>query len=427
MTAKLTMIISLIISLASAYCTVVGMGNVFVSAVGVTMFIASVIELGRVILLYDLHHYWDKLKLYQKIPGLGMLLITTCLSAMGVFGFLSNAHSHRMQEVIPIQMEIDSKQQEIQLLEKAININNIQLNQYNSNAINKYTEMGYVTKAVNLQKEQQKATNLLYDDNRIKQEQINKINKEILDLQLQAEKTSPTIAHLKYYAKLFNVDDETAIIIFIVMIMTVFDTLAMYLMITSDWISKLESKSSNKLDNEIIENNTENNAENNIDIQIDYNQIIDNINKEIRNNFDNIKIPKNNNEEIINYLKQNTDYQLENINNTLNLNNKNILNKLNEEFIKIRNNMNDDNLIEKLNQIENNVKQIYVDNQNFLEQKNHKNIDNDLQKMIDLINEDSSHLNKSSVKNYIIENNMLDDLKKYFCNNKKIMLILNKL
>ena len=425
MTAKLTMIISLIISLASAYCTVVGMGNVFVSAVGVTMFIASVIELGRVILLYDLHHYWDKLKLYQKIPGLCMLLITTCLSAMGVFGFLSNAHSHRMQEVIPIQMEIDSKQQEIQLLEKAININNIQLNQYNSNAINKYTEMGYVTKAVNLQKEQQKATNLLYDDNRIKQEQINKINKEILDLQLQAEKTSPTIAHLKYYAKLFNVDDETAIIIFIVMIMTVFDTLAMYLMITSDWIAKFEKPIIHKEDNqELIHKEDNQNISN---IQIDYQPIIDNINKEIKNNLENIKFPESNNENIINYLKQNTNYQLENINNTLNLNNKNILNKLNEEFIKIRNNMNDDNLIEKLNQIENNVKQIYVDNQNFLEQKINKNIDNDLQKMIDLINEDSSHLNKSSVKNYIIENNMLDDLKKYFCNNKKIMLILNKL
>ena len=40
--------------------------------------------------------------------------------------------------------------------------------------------MGYVTKAVNLQKEQQKVTNKLYDDNRSKQQEITKLNQEIL-------------------------------------------------------------------------------------------------------------------------------------------------------------------------------------------------------------------------------------------------------
>ena len=54
----LTMFVSLLISLVSGYCTVVGMGKVFVSAASVTMFIASVIEIGRVILLYDIHHYF---------------------------------------------------------------------------------------------------------------------------------------------------------------------------------------------------------------------------------------------------------------------------------------------------------------------------------------------------------------------------------
>ena len=49
--AIITMIVSLLISIVSGYCTVVGMGKVFVSATAVTMFIASVIELGRVVLI----------------------------------------------------------------------------------------------------------------------------------------------------------------------------------------------------------------------------------------------------------------------------------------------------------------------------------------------------------------------------------------
>lgn len=238
--ALLTMIISLLISLVSGYCTVVGMGKVFASAATITMGIATVIEIGRVILLYDLHHFWDKLKLFQKIPGILMLLIAMTLSAMGVYGFFANAHSQRTQQVIPIELEIKQKQQEINILNDAIKVNNEQLKQFDGKAFDKYTEMGYVTKAVNLQKEQQVVTNKLYDDNRKIQQEITKLNQEILKLELDVEQKAPTLAHIKYYAKLFNVDDETAIIIFIVMIMLVFDTLAMYLMITSDWIFKLE-------------------------------------------------------------------------------------------------------------------------------------------------------------------------------------------
>ena len=65
LTGFITMLISLTISLVSGFCTVVGMGKVFTSAAVVTMFIAAVIEIGRVVLLYDLHHYWNKLK-YKK-------------------------------------------------------------------------------------------------------------------------------------------------------------------------------------------------------------------------------------------------------------------------------------------------------------------------------------------------------------------------
>ena len=118
----ITMLVSLIISIVSGYCTVVGMGKVFASAVYVTMFIATVIEMGRVVLIYDLHHYWDKMKFHQKVPGVLMLLIAIILSAMGIFGFMSNAHTQRTQEVVPIELEIKQKQSEIKVLNTLKNI-----------------------------------------------------------------------------------------------------------------------------------------------------------------------------------------------------------------------------------------------------------------------------------------------------------------
>lgn len=412
--ALITMIVSLLISIVSGYCTVVGMGNVFVSAASVTMFIASVIELGRVVLIYDLHHYWDKMKLYQKIPGVCMLLVAITLSAMGIFGFMSNAHSQRTQEIIPIEMEIKQKQTEIKILNDAILINNQQLNQFNNKALDKYTEMGYVTKAVNLQKEQQKITDKLYDDNRQKQNEITKLNQEILNLQLTAEQKAPTLAHLKYYAKLFNVDNDTAIIIFIVMIMTVFDTLAMYLMITSDWISKLDDEI------KIINNNQINYDTNELNkIETKLNQLLDMKPIEKINNNQDIDFSP-----VFNAIKQDSDYQIDSLKKVVNENSKITINKLNEEFIKLQNNLKDNTLIDKLTTIEENLKEV----QNKSNKIEVNNIDEQLDNLINSINDNDSIIGTNSFKKYILDNPLvLDYLKDYFKNDKKVLTKLNKL
>lgn len=412
--ALITMIVSLLISIVSGYCTVVGMGNVFISAASVTMFIASVIELGRVVLIYDLHHYWDKMKLYQKIPGVCMLLVAITLSAMGIFGFMSNAHSQRTQEIIPIEMEIKQKQTEIKILNDAILINNQQLNQFNNKALDKYTEMGYVTKAVNLQKEQQKITDKLYDDNRQKQNEITKLNQEILNLQLTAEQKAPTLAHLKYYAKLFNVDNDTAIIIFIVMIMTVFDTLAMYLMITSDWISKLDDEIKIINNNQINYNTNELNK-----IETKLNQLLDMKPIEKINNNQDIDFSP-----VFNAIKQDSDYQIDSLKKVVNENSKITINKLNEEFIKLQNNLKDNTLIDKLTTIEENLKEV----QNKSNKIEVNNIDEQLDNLINSINDNDSIIGTNSFKKYILDNPLvLDYLKDYFKNDKKVLTKLNKL
>ncbi len=412
--AIITMIVSLLISIVSGYCTVVGMGKVFVSAAAVTMFIASVIELGRVVLIYDLHHYWEQMKLHQKIPGILMLLIAITLSAMGIFGFMSNAHSQRTQEVIPIEMEIKQKQSEIKILNDAIIVNNQQLEQFDGKAFEKYTEMGYVTKAVNLQKEQQKITDKLYDDNRQKQNEITKLNQEILNLQLTAEQKAPTLAHLKYYAKLFNVDNDTAIIIFIVMIMTVFDTLAMYLMITSDWISKLDDEI------KIINNNQINYDTNELNkIETKLNQLLDMKPIEKINNNQDIDFSP-----VFNAIKQDSDYQIDSLKKVVNENSKITINKLNEEFIKLQNNLKDNTLIDKLTTIEENLKEV----QNKSNKIEVNNIDEQLDNLINSINDNDSIIGTNSFKKYILDNPLvLDYLRDYFKNDKKVLTKLNKL
>lgn len=392
LTGFITMLISLTISLVSGFCTVVGMGKVFTSAAVVTMFIAAVIEIGRVVLLYDLHHFWNKLKWFQKLPGLLMLLIAMTLSAMGVYGFFADAHSHRTQEVLPIEMVIQEKESEIKILEDAIKVNEDQLKQFDGKAFNKYTEMGYVTKAVNLQKEQQKVTNKLYDDNRVKQQEITKLKKEILDLHLDAEKKSPSLAHLKYYAKLFKVDDDTAIIIFIVMIMMVFDTLAMYLMITADWINTIDYK---KEDEGIVAKNATVQP-----ITITEKVDLSNIEKELEELKASIKPIE------IKDVKEYDDT------------------KLFEKLDKLQSLINNDDLVKRLTEIEDKINT----------KKYQNNFDNDdendvlLDKVMDSISENENIILTKEFSNFIKEKpSRLKLLKKHFIDNPSVMDKLKQL
>jgi hypothetical protein len=388
-TGLLTMLISLTISLVSGYCTVVGMGKVFASAAAVTMFIATVIEVGRVVLLYDLHHFWHKLRWFQKLPGLMMLLIAMTLSAMGVYGFFANAHSQRTQEVVPIEMVIQEKEAEIKILEDAIKVNEDQLKQFDGKAFSKYTEMGYVTKAVNLQKEQQKITDKLYDDNRTKHQEIAQLKQNILELQLDAEKKSPTLAHLKYYAKLFNVDDDTAVIIFIVMIMTVFDTLAMYLMITADWINTIDYKK----EDEYIETKEVKYAPTIIQEKVD----LSNIEKELQ------ELKKGMKPVQIKDVKEYDDTRLF------------------AKLDKLQSMMNNEDLVKRLTELEDKI-------------NTKNNIDNSdqsdilLDKVMDSIDENEDIITTQAFSTFIKENpNRLKALKKHYIDNPSVMSKLKQL
>lgn len=252
--AAITFITSIIISIASAYCTVVGIGRIFTYSPIITMIIASIIELGRMVLIFDLHHFWKQMSWIKKIPGLIMLIIAMSLSSLGIFGYFSSAYSSNANIVIPIEMEIKSMEKEIDLLKNQIVINDNQIKVIQSNmssdvmnkAMETYIKKEYVTKALNVQKDGQNQITKLVNENKNLNNKIIELQKTILDKSVETEKKSPTIAHLKYVSKAFGISNDSAIILFIVMMMLVFDTLAMYLMITSDWIMSLTKTNEQK-------------------------------------------------------------------------------------------------------------------------------------------------------------------------------------
>ena len=120
--AIITFMTSVILSIASAYCTVVGIGRIFTYSPIITMIIAGIIEVGRMVLIFDLHHFWRQMSWIKKIPGLIMLFIAMTLSSLGIFGYFSSAYSSNASTVIPIEMEVKTLEKEIEIVKNQIKI-----------------------------------------------------------------------------------------------------------------------------------------------------------------------------------------------------------------------------------------------------------------------------------------------------------------
>ena len=199
----------------------------------------------------------------------------------------------------------------------------------------------------------------------------------------------PTLAHLKYYAKLFNVDDDTAIIIFIVMIMTVFDTLAMYLMITADWINTIDYK---KEDEEVVAKNATTQP-----ITITEKVDLSNIEKELEELKASIKPIE------IKDVKEYDDT------------------KLFAKLDKLQSMMNNEDLVKRLTELEDKIN---------TKNKFDKDNENDvlLDKVIDSIDENEDVILTQSFSQFIKENpSRLKSLKKYYIDNPSVMSKLKQL
>jgi len=86
------LITAIIIAITSAGFSIFGLSQLFAGASTAVIIMASILELGKIVTTTALHTYWDKLakglRIYLTI-SVGVLMIIT---SVGIYGFLSNAY-----------------------------------------------------------------------------------------------------------------------------------------------------------------------------------------------------------------------------------------------------------------------------------------------------------------------------------------------
>jgi len=179
------------------------------------------------------------------------------LTSLGIFGYLSKAH---LGQTIPsgdIQSKIELIEEKIEYQRELINETRNEINQLDSQ-INRYTELGSVTRGIKARDAQREERSALQAEIEKAQTEIEQLNQEKYSINSELRAIEAEVGPIKYIAALIYGDNpsvdllERAVRFVIILIVLVFDPLAVLMLIGANWSLK-NRKRDDQVSNDDIE------------------------------------------------------------------------------------------------------------------------------------------------------------------------------
>ena len=236
--ALLTLITALAISAVAAYYSIIGLIAIFSSAVIPIAVMGVVLETGKLVTAAWVYHHWKRTPVLLKTYLISAVVVLMFITSMGIFGFLSKAHIEQttVNSDNTLQIElIDSKiQRERDTIKRAENT----LLQLDS-ALEKYVELGAVTKGLNARKEQEAERNELNTTIDESTDAIATLTQKKSELNADRIAIEAEVGPIKYISELIYGEStkgvlEDAVRGVILIIVFVFDPLAVLLLVAAN-------------------------------------------------------------------------------------------------------------------------------------------------------------------------------------------------
>lgn len=240
---------------AAAFFSVTGLSKLFGGAQGAVIIMASSLEFSKLVTASFLHRYWKtidwKLKTYLTIGTVTIMFITSA----GIYGFLSSAYSETSNKLDNIDGQIALVEQKKKIVQD--DITRLESNQK--------LKQDRVQSLITLRTQQEARVDSLYNRGKVNiakrvEEQINQSNSEITRvtsetdglgqkiqtkndeiakfdteiLELKNNDVAGEVGPLKYIAKLTGSSMDSVVNFFILLLIFVFDPMAVCLVIATN-------------------------------------------------------------------------------------------------------------------------------------------------------------------------------------------------
>jgi hypothetical protein len=256
----LTLLAALLLSGIAAYYSVIGLASIFVGAFWPVVFMGVSLEFSKVVTTSWLYRNWNTapflLKTYLTIAVAVLMIITS----MGIFGFLSKAHLEQSADMAPLVNKVALYNEKIKVEKENIDANRKAIKQLDDSVdqvMGRSTDEKGADKAVALRKTQQKERSRLLAETQESQRKVATLSDEVAPLSTELQKVESDFGPIKYVAELVYGSGEKDLIdkavrLIIMLIMVVFDPLAVLLLIAANMSMKKPEESLPKEENAVI-------------------------------------------------------------------------------------------------------------------------------------------------------------------------------
>jgi hypothetical protein len=234
---------ALLLSAVAAYYSVAGLVAIFAAATVPVIIMGGSLELGKIVATVWLHRNWNRAGLMFKlylVPAVAFLML---LTSMGIFGYLSKAHSDQGLTSGDVQAQISIYDEKIKTDRENIDANRKALKQLDEavdQILGRSADERGAERAVQIRRSQQAERGRLLREIDASQKRITALNEERAPIAAEVRKIEAEVGPIKYIAALVYGDNpeanllEKAVRWVIIMIVVVFDPLALTLILAAN-------------------------------------------------------------------------------------------------------------------------------------------------------------------------------------------------
>lgn len=242
--AWLTLLSGLAVSAVAVYYSVAGLVSIFAAAVIPIIVMGVALEVSKLVATVWLKLNWARAPFLIKTYLISAIAILMLITSMGIFGYLSKAHLDQAvptgdvaDKVALIDEKIKTQRENIDAARKALR----QMDEAVDQIMARSADEKGADKAASLRRAQQRERGQLQNDIAKAQKEISAFNQERAPIAKELRKVEAEVGPIKYIAALLYGDNpdqnllESAVRWVIIIIVLVFDPLAVILLLSSQY------------------------------------------------------------------------------------------------------------------------------------------------------------------------------------------------
>ncbi len=255
----LTLFTAILLAACAAWFSIVGIMTIFSGAALSVMIMAGVLEIGKLVSAAWLHYEWEKINVLTRAYFTTAILILMFITSMGIFGYLSKAHIEQSVKVGGNnELQITNLERQIGRQQSIIVDSETVLTQLDQQVavLIEYDRIRGPSGSIAVRQNQSEERRLLNESIDAAYTRIEELQAEVTPLRQERLDLEVEIGPLKYIAEFVygkeNAADyfDVAVRWIIILLVVVFDPLAIMLLIVSTGAFKRDRLKINPLINE---------------------------------------------------------------------------------------------------------------------------------------------------------------------------------